>query len=116
MADDYFQEQGITTIAPEVLVTIARLTTLNTPGVSRMSSHPAKVNRLIRRGEGEGVRVEVKDGQVTTDLYVVMMSDVNMRDVSRNIQNSVARAIEEMVGMDVGRVNVHIEDIDFPEL
>ena len=116
MADDYYQEQDVTTIAPEVLVTIARLTALNTPGVSRMSAYPTKVNRLIRRGEGEGVRVEVKDGQVTTDLHVVLMSDVNMRDVSRNIQNSVARAISEMVGMDVGRVNVHIEDIDFPEL
>ena len=114
--DDYSTGHGITTIAPEVLATIARLTTLNISGVSRMSSRPAKMNRLIHRSEAEGVRVDVKDGQVTTDLYVVLMSDVNMLEVSRNIQELVSRAISEMVGMQVGRINVHIEDIDFPAL
>jgi len=36
-------------------------------------------------------------------------------EVCRNIQNQVARSINEMVGMEVGRVNVHVEDIDFTD-
>lgn len=106
---------GKTTIAPEVLLTIARLTTLNVAGVSRMSSLPGGVNRLFNRGIGEGVRIDIQDNQVVNaDLYVILKNDVNIRDVSRNIQHSVAHAISEMVGMRVGRVNVHIEDIDYP--
>jgi len=98
-----------------VLLTIARLTTLNVAGVSRMSSLPGGVNRLFNRGIGEGVRIDIQDNQVVNaDLYVILKNDVNIRDVSRNIQHSVARAISEMVGMRVGRVNVHIEDIDYP--
>ena len=31
------------------------------------------------------------------------------------MQKQVARAIEEMVGMDVGHINIHIEDIDYEE-
>lgn len=106
---------GKTTIAPEVLLTIARLTTLSVPGVSRMSEVSGGVNRLFKRGIGEGVRIEIKaDDSVYADLYVILKNDVNIRDVSREIQHQVARAISEMVGMQVGRVNIHIEDIDYP--
>ena len=47
------------------------------------------------------------------DLYVILDCNINVREVSRNIQTEVARAISEMVGMEVGQVNVHIEDIHF---
>jgi uncharacterized alkaline shock family protein YloU len=80
-----------------------------------MSSVPGGVNRILRRGAGEGVRIVVKDDTVSADLHVILKNDVNMRDVSRNIQHDVARAISTMVGMQVGRINIHIEDIDYPE-
>ncbi len=109
----YLSTAGKTTIAPEVLLTIARLTALETPGVSRMANVASEVNRLFNRNLGEGVQIELKNDTVTADIYVVLKSDTNIRDVSRNIQHGVARAISEMVGMQVGRVNVHIEDIDY---
>ena len=112
---EYADESSRTTIAPEVLLTIARLTTLEVTGVSRMSEVPGGVNRLFQRGIGEGVRIEIREDEaVYADLYVILKNDVNVRDVSRKIQHKVARAISEMVGMQVGRVNVHIEDIDYP--
>lgn len=107
--------EGKTTIAPEVLLTIARLTTLNIEGVSRLSPVPAGFNRLLKRGYGEGVHIEIDEDSVFAEIYVVLKNDVNVRDVSRTIQREVARAISEMVGMQVGRVNIHIEDIDYPE-
>ncbi len=112
-AGEYADGPGKTTIAPDVLLTIARLSALETPGVSRMSPVPGGVSRL-RRGAGEGVILEIDNDYVTTDLYVVVQNNVNMREVSRNIQHNVTRAIADMVGMQVGRVNIHIEDIDFP--
>jgi|MudIll2142460700_1097286.scaffolds.fasta_scaffold654883_2 uncharacterized alkaline shock family protein YloU len=110
--DDYISGPGVTTIAPEVLITIARLTTLDTPGVSRMNPVPGAVSRF-RRGAADGIVLEIKNDSVIADLYVVVKNDVNMREVSRNIQHNVRRAISEMVGMQVGRVNIHIEDIEF---
>ncbi len=113
--DNKLNPPGKTTIAPEVLITIARLTTLSTPGVSRLSTTPSDVNQFFKRGFNlsEGVRVTVEDNAVYADLYVIMKSDVNVREVSRNIQAHVTRAISEMVGMEVGKVNVHVEDIDY---
>ena len=40
---------------------------------------------------------------------------VNIREVSRNVQGQVARALQEMVGMDIGEIEIHIEDIDYEE-
>jgi uncharacterized alkaline shock family protein YloU len=104
---------GTTTIAPGVLVTIAQLAALSVPGVSAMAPIPGGVNRLFHRGSGEGVRIEVEDNTVSVDLHLVLECDTNVRQVSRSVQMEVARAIENMVGMEIQHINVHIEDIDY---
>lgn len=106
---------GKTTIAPDVLISIAQLATLSVEGVSRLTSSPREVNTLFKKGLSNGVNITVEDNVVYTDLYVVIKNDFNVREVSRAIQNQVSRSINEMVGMEVGRVNVHVEDIDFTD-
>jgi uncharacterized alkaline shock family protein YloU len=105
--------QGTTTIAPGVLVTIARLTALSVPGVASLAPVPGGVNRLFRRGTAEGVRIEIDGKSVSVDLYLVLRHDSQVREVSRKVQAEVARAIEEMVGMQVRRIDVHVEDMDY---
>jgi uncharacterized alkaline shock family protein YloU len=73
------------------------------------------VNRLFKRGTNDGVRIEVEDNTVVASLYLILKKDVNIREVSRNVQQQVARALQEMVGMEVGDVEIHIEDIDYEE-
>ncbi len=107
------ETHGKTTVSPEVLTTIARLTALETPGVSRLASVAGRVNCLFRRGAGQGVQIEVKDNLVYIDLYLILKKDLNIREVSRTIQQNVARAIQEMVGVTVAQVNIHIEDMDY---
>jgi len=106
---------GKTTVSPDVLISIARLSALGATGVSRMAPISGGVNRLFRKGANEGVRIEVEEDVVYADIYLVLKQDVNIREVSRNVQQQVTRAIQEMVGMDVGRVDIHIEDIDYEE-
>ncbi|MFQ5616375.1 MAG: Asp23/Gls24 family envelope stress response protein [Anaerolineales bacterium] len=110
---DQPRSPGKTTIDPGVLLTIARLTTLNVNGVSQLSPVPGGVNRLFKRGHGQGVHIQVENSRVDMDIYVILESGVNVREVSRNIQTDVARAISEMVGMEVGHINIHIEDIHY---
>jgi uncharacterized alkaline shock family protein YloU len=105
--------QGKTTVSPEVLTTIASLAALEVPGVSRLAPISGGVNRLFRRGPSDGVRIEAKDNIVYVDLFLILKDGVNIREVGRNVQQNVARSIQEMVGMEAGEVNVHVEDIDF---
>lgn len=107
--------QGRTTVSPEVLTTIARLSALSVPGVSRLAPVSGGVNRLFKRGVGDGVRIETEENTVYIDMHLILQQDVNIREVSRNVQQNVARAIQEMVGMEVGHVNIHIEDVDYKD-
>lgn len=116
--DDY-QAAGSTTIATDVLLTIAQLTTLSIPGVNRMAPLRGKgMELLLKHGQArDGILLEVADDLVYVDIYVILKNDVNVRDTSHIIQRDVARAISDMVGMQVGRINIHIEDIDYlPEV
>lgn len=110
---DPVRPPGKTTIAPEVLVTIVRLTVLSVPGVSRLATNPSEVERWFSKNISEGIKVTVESNVVYAEIYVVLKPDLNVREVSHNIQAKVTRAISEMVGMEVGRVNVHVEDIDY---
>jgi len=107
------KSMGKTTIAPDVLVSIAQLATLGVEGVSHLIAGPREVNTLFKKGMHEGVNISVEDDMVYVDLYVILKRDVNVREVSHAIQHQIARAISEMVGMEIGRINIHIEDIDF---
>jgi uncharacterized alkaline shock family protein YloU len=106
---------GRTTIAPEVLVSIAQLATMSVDGVSRLTSVPRDVNTFFKKGLTEGINITVEDNVVYADIYVILKRDMNVKEVCRNIQNQVARSISEMVGMEIGRVNLHVEDIDCKE-
>jgi len=110
------EKLGKVTIAPEVLVTIARLTTLATPGVVRMSTDwMGNVNRLLgRTSSGGGVRIEVEDDAVAVDLYVIVEPGVNMYNLGQTIQAEVTRAVNDMVGVTVRAVNIHIQDVEEP--
>jgi uncharacterized alkaline shock family protein YloU len=104
---------GKTTIAPDVLVTLTRLTTLGVEGVARLASSPGSVNRIFRRDQDEGVTINVENNIIFIDIYVVIKSDCNVREVSHTIQSQVIRAITDTVGMQVERVNIHVEDIEY---
>jgi uncharacterized alkaline shock family protein YloU len=104
-------------IAPEVLLTISRLTAKKIPGVSRLCPVPGGIDRLFKKNiqQGDGICIEITEETVFIDIYVALKNDVIIRDVCREIQREVQRAVTEMVGMPVGRVNIHVEDIDYPE-
>ncbi len=109
---DYTRPPGKTTVAPEVLVSIARLTALGVPGVNRLATIPSEVERFFSRGMSEGIKIAIENDLVYIDLYVILDRNMDVREISRAIQQQVARAVSELVGMEVGRVNIHIEDID----
>ena len=111
--DNNTRPPGKTTVAPEVLIEIARMATLKVEGVNTMAPVSGGVNRFFRRGIVDGVRINIDEDIVYIDLYIILNSDVNIRDISRSVQQKVTRAITEMVGMSVAEVNINIENIAY---
>jgi uncharacterized alkaline shock family protein YloU len=109
------RNRGKTTIDPGFLIKIAKLTALSVPGVSRMAPGLHNVDNLIKKNYSQGVRIEVENNMVYAELYLILKKDVDLFKTSQTIQRKVSRAITEMVGMEVGQINIHIEDIDYTE-
>ena len=103
---------GIIRVARQVLVTIVVNAALQIPGVVHMAQVSDQWTRFLGREiPKNGVALTIKDSTVSADLYVVVATGVNIVDVGSAIQNEVASAIEEMVGMQVHEVNVYIQDV-----
>lgn len=70
------------------------------------------VSRLLRRQRlNEGMKIQVEDDIVYVDLHIIVEPNVNLLELGRQIQHDVARAINDMLGMHVGQVNIHIQDV-----
>jgi uncharacterized alkaline shock family protein YloU len=102
---------GAVTVQPGVLETIARLTALDVPGVLEIATRD--VERLLG-ATGKAVDVQVREGQVLVDLHIIAGPDHSLLQLGRQVQRQVTRAIQQMIGMPVEAVNVHIEDVMYP--
>lgn len=104
---------GKVTIAPNVLVTIVQKTAGSTPGVAQLCDNVPGVKRLLGlHTVGQGVEVNVVDKTVSVDVFLIAKRDVELLSMGRQLQAQVTRAIQDIVGMDVREVNIHIEDIE----
>ena len=115
MTDSTSESRDRTTIAPEVLITIARRGALEVEGVAGLARVSGGVNRLFRRAGTDGVRIEVKDDVVSAEIYLVVKAGLNLREVSREVQQAVTRSMEDIVGLEVGHININIEDVTFDQ-
>lgn len=106
------ENHGKVTIAPNVLVTIVQKTAGSVPGVARLSENTPGVQRLLGlHTEAEGVRVSVSKNLVAVDVYLIARRGFDLFLMGQKLQKEVTRAIEDIVGMEVQEVNVHIEDV-----
>jgi uncharacterized alkaline shock family protein YloU len=105
---------GKVTLAPNVLVTIVRLTVQADPGVARLCKDwRSDVGRILGvESVEDGVRVDVEGNSVAVDVHLVAKQNVNLLQLGRHLQGDVARAISDMVGLVVREVNVYIEDVE----
>ena len=107
------EDLGKVTIAPGVLVTIVQKTADSMPGIVRLSPKVPGMGRLLgSQTVGKGVHVQVVGNRVTVDVYLVAARGIDLYQTGRQLQHQITRAIQDIVGMLVGEVNVHIEDIE----
>jgi uncharacterized alkaline shock family protein YloU len=107
---------GVTRVANEVVAWIAVLTALQVEGVHAM--YPAagqSLERILRRSAAHrGAKVELRDDStLDIDLWVVMLSGHSVPKVGAEVQQRVADAVERMLGLDVGTINVHVSEVVF---
>jgi uncharacterized alkaline shock family protein YloU len=110
---DHDRPAGKTTVSPGVLMGIARMAALEVPGVKGVGRTASYRDRFFRTGTAGGVHMSIQDKMISGEIYLVVKAGFNIREVCRNVQQQVARAIQEMAGMHVTGINIHVENIAF---
>ena len=106
-------------ISIDVVSTIAGVATMNCGGVHSMAGTLAGdiAERLgaKKRNQHKGVKVDMNETNASVDLYIVVKYGVRIPELAWEIQESVKNNIESMTGINVDKVNIHIEGVNFDE-
>lgn len=110
---------GTTTVVDPVVAKIAGIAAREVPGVFDLGGGAARVVGTIRdaigqRDRGQGIKVEVGEKQVAADVTIVVEYPEQLQVVAENVRHAVARAITELVGMEVAEINVTVTDVHIP--
>ena len=101
-------------IADEVVAIIAGLAATEVEGVASMAGNITNelVSKLGMKSLSRGVKVTVLEGVVTVDLSLNIEYGKNVLETSRTVQERVKTSIENMTGLEVADVNIHIASVD----
>ena len=110
------EEIGNIKISVDVVSTIAGIAATEIKGVACMySSFAGGIAEMFgaKKGPAKGVKVEMTETSVSIDLYIVVEYGVRIPELAWEIQENVKNNVETMAGLDVSKVNIHIEGVSF---
>ena len=110
---------GRTTIEDGGVAKIAGIAAREVSGVYALGGGAARVVGSIRDALNstdltQGISVEVGEKQVAVDVTIVADYPVALQTVSDGVRSAIARAMHDLVGMDVAEVNVTVNDVHLP--
>ncbi len=106
-------DNGQVVIADEVVAVIAGIAATETEGVDSMNGGWSGeiISRMGIRDLGKGVSISIEEGHVSVDLSLNVKYGYSIPEVSQNVQDKVAQAIESMTGLNVLDVNIKISGV-----
>lgn len=110
------KEYGQIKISEDVISTIAGLAAAEVEGVSDMSGSIAgNITEMLgkKKNLSKGVKVVLEEEEVTIDVFIVVEYGVVIPEIAWKIQENVKSTVENMTGLEVTQVNVHIEGVNF---
>ena len=117
MNDNYVSnDNGSIKISEEVISIIASLSAKEVEGIVALgASGGALSERLAKKSQGKGVKVELVDGEAVIDMHVTVKFGSKIRELAVLIQEHVKNAVETMAGLEVKSVNVLVDAVEIPK-
>jgi len=108
------ENEGIK-ISNDVIAIIAGVAVAEVPGVSSMSGGFAGGISEVLSGKknlAKGIKVEAEENKAKIDVNIIVEYGTRIPDVAFEIQNRVKKAVENMTGLKVEEVNVHVQGVN----
>ncbi len=114
MEQNGYANEGSLKISEEVISTIAGMTAGEIKGVAGLSLRPNSDFKSILKSNknmNKAIRLEFKDGDAFIDVYVNLFMGYKIPDVASEIQVKVKDAVQNMTGLTVSKINVHVAGV-----
>ena len=102
-------------ISNDVIAVIAGVAASDVPGVSSMAGGIAGGLTEALKGKknlAKGIKVETTDTTTKIDVNIIVEYGSRIPDVAFEIQNRVKTSVENMTGLKVTEVNVHVQGVN----
>ena len=106
-------------ISSDVIAVIAGVAVSEVPGVFGMAGGFAGGITEVLKGKknlAKGIKVDTTDNKAKIDVNIIVDYGARIPDVAFEIQNRVKTAVENMTGLKVEEVNVHVQGVNTESL
>ena len=101
-------------IANDVISVIAGVAVSEVPGVASMAGGFAGGITEVLSGKknlSKGIKVDADEKEVRIDVNIIVEYGSRIPDVAYEIQTRVKKSVENMTGLKVSEVNVHVQGV-----
>ena len=108
------ENEGIQ-ISSDVVAVIAGVAVSEVQGVSGMSGGFAGGITEVLSGKknlAKGIKVDINEDTAKIDVNIIVEYGSRIPDVAFEIQNRVKKSVENMTGLKVEEVNVHVQGVN----
>ena len=99
-------------ISEDVVASIATIAAKEVEGVAELAVAPANLKGLFKsKSIKTSVEVDLNDGVAIIDIYLKIKYGAKVQPVSNEIQKKVKDSVQNMTGIAVSKVNIHISGI-----
>ena len=108
------ENEGIQ-ISNDVIAVIAGVAVSEVQGVSSMAGGFAGGISEVFSGKknlAKGIKVDKEENKVKIDVNIIVEYDTRIPDIAFEIQNRVKTSVENMTGLKVEEVNVHVQGVN----
>ena len=117
-------ERGSTIIQDTVVSKVAGIAAGEVDGIRMGSGASQTASNLLGSlpgvsggsGQTQGVSVEVGQEEAAIDLTVTVEYGKSVPQIAEAVRRNVVNRVESLVGLRVTEVNVHVNNVYFPEL
>ena len=106
-------------ISNDVIAVIAGVAASEVPGVATMAgSFTGGLTEALKgkKNLAKGIKVEATDSTAKIDVNIIVEYGTRIPDVAFEIQNRVKKSVENMTGLKVEEVNVHVQWVNTENL
>jgi len=107
------EKLGKVEIAPEVIEVITGIAASEVAGVLSMRGSFASgiTERFGKKSHSKGVKVELTEAGIVTDLYLILKFGVSIPKVCQEIQSNIKQTLKSMTSLEISEVNIHVVGI-----